>query len=947
METQILDWNEYILAARQITTEGIVLLENKNQTLPLKKGTRLAVFGRIQNHYYKSGTGSGGMVNVDKITGIVDALKESGMVELNKELENTYAKWEEENPFEEGIGWGNDPWSQKEMPLSKEFVAHIASQSDAALVIIGRLAGEDKDNKDEAGSWRLSEEEENLLKNVREAFTSFTVVLNTGNIIDSSFIDTAKPDAVLLAWQGGMVGGYGVADILTGKASPSGRLTDTIAYNIEDYPSFKYFGNKERNFYSEDIYVGYRYFETVAKDKVRYPFGYGLSYTEFSIEPENFKTTTKAISAVLKNAESILSVPAAHFNVKVTNTGKTASKQVVQIYVEQPQGLLGKPARVLAAFAKTKELAPAQSETLEFEIPLNEIASFDDTNLTGNRNCYVIEKGTYKFLAGSSVRECQEAGSIDIPETIVTERLGAYAQPTRAFDRFKLVEKNGRLEMSMEHIQAAKPEQKNHRAKDLDMVKMFYPQTQPAKTGEIIPLQGILDGKITMPDFLAQLTDEDLIKIVRGEGMGSPKVTAGTAAAFGGVSKSLLAKGIPCGCCTDGPSGLRLDSGASAFSLPNGTMIASTFNTELITKLYQFTGLEMTANNIDILLGPGMNIHRNPLNGRNFEYFSEDPLLTGECACAVIRGLHCSGVTGSLKHFCANNQEYGRLVVDSVISGRALREIYLKGFEIAVKKAQADVVMTTYGALNGIWTGSNYDLVTKILRHEWGFTGIVMTDWWASLNDEGEKQSKTNFAAMVRAQNDIYMVCPDSEQNIHNDNTEASLKDGSLDRAELLRCAENILHLLMHSRAQKRLTKTNIPVKIINRAAKPEDEQTDIEYFDIDSEVTVDLSKVKVTRGSTFSIALNATKAGFYETTITAKPLQGGVAQLPVHLSYNGIAVGSFTWNGTNYDWQSITNKTMIASKYTLIKFFFAQSGLELKDIHFKFVQEIPNSVMF
>ena len=940
MDKQILDWNDYILAARQVTAEGIVMLENKNGTLPYKQGTKLAVFGRIQTHYYKSGTGSGGMVSVDKVTGILDALKESGSVEINKELENTYIEWEKSNPFEEGVGWGNDPWSQKEMPVTKEFATHIAEQSDAALVIIGRLAGEDKDNKDEAGSWRLSPEEKNLLKVVRQTFKSFTVVLNTGNIIDPAFIDESKPDAVLLAWQGGMVGGYGVADIVTGKTSPSGRLTDTIAYKIEDYPSYKYFGNKERNFYSEDIYVGYRYFETFAKDKVRYPFGYGLSYTEFSIEPLDFSTTTKAVSAVLKNVESVLSVPVARFKAKVTNTGNFASKQVVQVYVEQPQGLLGKPARVLAAFAKTKELAPSESQTLEFEIPLNELASFDDTNATGNECCFVIEKGTYKFLAGSSVRDCAEAGTIEIAETIVTERLSHAASPVIAFDRFKPALKNGKLEVSMESVKVSKPEQKNHRAKDLDMVKMFFPQKQPANNGSIIPLQGVLDGKISMPDFLAQLTDEDLIKIIRGEGMGSPKVTAGTAAAFGGVSKSLLAKGIPCGCCTDGPSGVRLDSGAHAFSLPNGTMIASTFNTELATKLYQFTGLEMAANKIDILLGPGMNIHRYPLNGRNFEYFSEDPVVSGEFGCAVIRGLHSSGVSGSLKHFCGNNQEYGRLVVDAVMSERAVRDSYLKGFETAVKKAQADVIMTTYGALNGIWTASNYDLVTRILRNEWGFTGIVMTDWWASLNDEGEKPSRNNFAAMVRAQNDIYMVCPDSEQNIHNDNVEASLKNGTLERAELLRCAENILHFLMHSRAQKRFTKTETPVEIINRPKAAEDAQTDVEYYKLDGELTVDLSNVKIKRGGSFTFALDTSSIGYYETTITGKTSQGSVAQVPVNVAYNGTAAACFTWNGTDGKWQPLTQKTGIFSKYTVIKFFFAQSGLELKDIHFKLIEK-------
>ncbi len=937
METQILDWNNYIKAARQVSTEGIVLLENKNKALPYKAGTRLAVFGRIQTHYYKSGTGSGGMVAVDKVTGILDALKECENIEINKELENIYLEWEKANPFEEGIGWGKDPWCQKEMAVTKELTDRIASKSDAALVIIGRTAGEDKDNKNEPGSWQLTQEEMNLLKTVRQSFKSVTVAFNTGNIMDMSFIDEIKPDAVLLAWQGGMAGGYGVADILTGKVSPSGRLTDTIACSIEDYPSHKYYGNKERNFYAEDIYVGYRYFETAAKDKVRYPFGYGLSYTNFDIEPKDFKITSKQVSAVLKNAETVLSVPAACFKVTVTNTGSFASKQVVQVYVEQPQGLLGKPARVLAAFAKTKELKPSQSETIDFEIPLSEIASFDDTNKTGNLSCFVIEKGTYRFFAGDSVRNCSEAGTIDIAETVVTEKLSKALSPVFSFERFKPVLNGSKLEMQLEKLEASPMEQKKHRDKDLDMVKMFYPQEKTAETN-IVPLQGVLDGKISMPDFLAQLTDKDLISIVRGEGMGSPKVTPGTAAAFGGVTKSLQSKGVPCGCCTDGPSGLRLDSGVHAFSMPNGTMIACTFNTELTTELFKHTGLEMAANNIDILLGPGMNIHRYPLNGRNFEYFSEDPLVSGEFASAVIRGLHWAGVSGSLKHFCGNNQEYGRLVVDSVISERALREIYLKGFEIAVKKAQADVIMTTYGAVNGIWTGSNYDLVTKILRHEWGFTGITMTDWWASLNDEGEPQTKNNFAAMVRAQNDLYMVTPDSEQNLHNDNLEESLKNGTLERAELLRCAENILRFLMHSRAQQRFTKTNAPVEIINRPQSQETEQTKIEYFKLGDELTVDLSSVKVKRGTSFTFAVDAASTGFYDVTVTGRTAAGDVAQVPVSIVCNGIPVASLTWNGTNGEWQPIKQKLGLFSKYVLIKFFFAQNGLELKDVKLKLI---------
>ena len=270
-------------------------------------------------------------------------------------------------------------------------------------------------------------------------------------------------------------------------------------------------------------------------------------------------------------------------------------------------------------------------------------------------------------------------------------------------------------------------------------------------------------GKIE--DFVAQMTDYDLVCIIRGEGMGSPKVTPGTASAFGGVAPHLKDMGIPCACCADGPSGIRIDTGTKAFSLPNGTLIASTFNTVLTEQLFELLGYEMEKNKVDSILGPGMNIHRHPLNGRNFEYFSEDPVLTGRLASAELKGLRKAGVTGTLKHFCGNNQETHRHEIDSVISERALREIYLKGFEIAVKEGKASSIMTTYGAVNGVWTAGRYDLNTTILREEWNFSGVVMTDWWANINETGNPPDKKNFAAMVRSQNDLYMVCSDSSTN--------------------------------------------------------------------------------------------------------------------------------------------------------------------------------------
>lgn len=329
------------------------------------------------------------------------------------------------------------------------------------------------------------------------------------------------------------------------------------------------------------------------------------------------------------------------------------------------------------------------------------------------------------------------------------------------------------------------------RCKDLDTVPEL---TYCGNQGYV--LADVYHGKVSMEDFISQLSDEDLFCIVRGEGMGSPKVTPGTAAAFGGVTDSLKSFGIPCGCCADGPSGIRMDCGTQAFSIPNGTCIACTFNEKLVQELFEMLGLELRQNKIDTILGPGMNIHRNPLNGRNFEYFSEDPYLTGKLAAAELKGMHKYGVTGTIKHFAANNQEHNRTKYNSQVSERALREIYLKGFEIAVKEGSAYFIMTTYGAINGIWTAGNHDLLTTVLRSEWGFEGIVMTDWWAKMNDEGQEASAQNLAAMIRAQNDVYMVVKDSASNSNQDNLKESLEEKKLSSSSLQRCAMNICKTL-------------------------------------------------------------------------------------------------------------------------------------------------------
>lgn len=923
MSSRVLDFEKYTAKARQAVAEGQVLLLNQNHVLPLPKGSHVAVFGRMQLHYYKSGTGSGGMVNVNKVTGILEALEESEDVQVYESLVGVYREWEKDHPFDEGVGWGNEPWSQEEMELNEALVEEAAEKNEYAIVILARTAGEDKDNKMLEGAYCLTSIEEDMLQKVRKSFAKMIVLLNTGNIMDMSFMDQYRPDAVMYVWQGGMIGGLGTVDVLTGKVCPSGRLSDTIAAQMSDYPADPYFGGLEQNLYVEDIYVGYRYFESAAKSKVLYPFGFGLSYTTFSMEADGFSYAENQVSFVMK----------------VTNTGSVAGKEVVQVYAKAPLGKLGKPARVLIDFKKTKELMPGECETLTFAIPTSVFASYNEVSTAGMPVGWVLEAGEYTIYAGGNVRDAYAVGSFTLDELQIVEECRSALAPTTAFKRMKMTAANehaeaaGVYEVAMEEVplRVVSPEEKRNAE---------LPESCEITGDRGIKLADVKVGKATLDEFVAQLTEEELASIVRGEGMGSPKVTAGTAAAFGGVTKSLLEKGIPCGCCDDGPFGMRLDSGMKAFSLPNGTLLACTFNTQLNEELYAFTAVEMIKNRVDILLGPGMNIHRHPLNGRNFEYFSEDPLLTGKMAAAQVRGLKSAGMTGSLKHFCGNNQETRRHTSNSIISERALREIYLRGFEIAVKEAKADAVMTTYGPVNGIWTSSNYDLVTDILRKQWGFEGVVMTDWWAYVCREGDKPAKTDFATMVKAQNDLYMVCPDSEKNEHGDNTVESLHDGSLTLGELQRCAKNICRFMMNTHAFMRMQNEEDTIEILGAEEGFEECVGDLTYYKVDREVVIDLSGHEISKGTSIDFALDLEQLGYYKAELTAKSDLGELAQIPVTLSFAGTPRGVYTFNGTNGQWVTQTREADLGMKYAIMRLYFPQNGIEVKQI--KFVYDRP-----
>lgn len=906
------DWDAYAETAIRAAAEGAALLKNDNNALPLYKGERISVFGRIQFDYYKSGTGSGGMINTRYVVGILDALKEEKLI-VNRELEQVYREWIKEHPYDFGSGWAMEPWSQQEMPLERGIVERAADVSDAAIVIIGRTAGEDRDINREAGGYLLTGTEEEMLEKVCAAFGRVIVLLNVGSIIDMSWVETYDPQAVLYVWQGGMEGGHGVAEVLMGRVNPCGKLTDTIVRSLEDYPSDSDFGGVSGNCYREDIYVGYRYFETFAKDKVLYPFGFGLSYTSFALK-----------SSMTVEKERCV------FEVSVKNTGAAAGKEVVQVYVGAPQGKLGKPARALSAFAKTRCLEPGEVQELYMEIKKEALASYDDSGITGYRSCYVLEEGSYRFYVGTDVRSAEPVGTLEVKTTEVVRACKEALAPVEEFERIRPArDKNDRIVITWESV----PTRSYSMAERRDSAE----KSEIPCSGDLgYRLKDVCDGRITLEQFIGQLSDTDLCCIVRGEGMCSPKVTPGTAAAFGGVTASLTGFGIPCGCCTDGPSGIRLDCGAYGFCLPSGICLAGTFNEGLVEELYAFEGAELRKNRIDILLGPGMNIHRHPLNGRNFEYFSEDPLLTGKMAAAELRGMRKYQVTGALKHFAVNNQETDRRTYNSVVSERALREIYLKGFEIAVKEGDACAVMTTYGGINGLWSAGNYDLVTTILREEWKFDGMVMTDWWASVNEEGEPASARNVSAMVKSRNDIYMVTQDAEKNSNEDDLEANLKNGTLARADLQRCAADILGVLMRlpvmDRSLGRLSREE--TEALAAMNKEVGAVSDVEWHALDKMLELDGMQIDTKRGSSYVCGLKTEVMNRYRIRIRLKVDALELAQVSLSVFINGILQRTFTLNGTGgtyVELEQLMEPFLSANNY--LRLYFAESGMRIEKI--------------
>ncbi|MCD7816035.1 MAG: hypothetical protein LUH12_04895 [Bacteroides sp.] len=604
---------------------------------------------------------------------------------------------------------------------------------------------------------------------------------------------------------------------------------------------------------------------------------------------------------------------------------------------------------------------PGEEEELTISCPEYLLASYDDSGKSGERFSYVLEAGTYRFFGGTNVRSTVLVGSITLEQTKVVQKLRQAMAPAEHFERLYTQEgaegNPGREDVPLreydlkERMEAEKPVSvpcagdKGLRLADAaalaDQAAVLPgPDTAILSCSDMAvfsdPAVPVCNDN-ALYEFLGQLSDEELCILLRGEGMSSPKVTAGTAGAFGGVCDSLLKRGIPLACCSDGPSGIRMDCGTIAFSMPNGTCLASSFNEALSEELFAMAGLELLKNRIDTLLGPGMNIHRHPLNGRNFEYFSEDPFLTGKMAIAQLKGLHRYGVTGTIKHFACNNQEYHRHDVNAVVSERALREIYLKGFEMAVREGGAFSIMSSYNLVNGIHAASNYDLLTTILRGEWGYTGIVMTDWWARGNEEGCESDRRNFASMVRAQNDLYMVTRDATANTNQDNLSEALAEGSLTRGELVRCAANLCCVLVKLPVMARQEGRPLPVE--EALAKEPSLESNIAVrvaeisFSAKTELPVD--RLKNREGADYLYVLTPANEGSYQLKMTVR--SGSVsdlAQLPLFVFLNNVLKGSVTLSGSDREWRQVSVELgSVPAKECSLKLHFGENSLEVYDL--------------
>lgn len=770
------------MLAAKAAREGIVLLKNDG-ILPFSKGVSIACFGKGFIDYVYGGGGSGEVFTSEKhsvVDGLLAKEKEGKISVFHGTLEY-YDRY-----VSEMYSKGYVPGLVKEPELPDDLVDTASVLCDVAVVFISRFSGEDWDRKSidypvidtddpytrkclsleneifDRSDFYLSSAEEAMLLKVLDTFENVVAIVNAGGMVDVSWIrDKYGIKAGMLVFQGGQMGGIAIADILVGDAFPSGKLTDTYALRLEDYPSSRGFNsNLSYVEYDEDIFVGYRYFMTIPGGigNVAYPFGHGMSYTEFVLTEQSFSFDISSLAVSL--------------GILVENIGQCDGKEVVQVYVAAPSGKIDKPSYVLASFEKTSVLHPGESSLIRLKFSLEDISSFDDIGII-SKSSWILEAGKYRIFYGNSsvsLKQCVEP--VVLTDDIILEKCHDLIVPKRLSRRLLA---NG----TYESLKKNNDEEERPYEGNCSFVEPVS-RCQIRRTREEMSeryekgLISVYDGKMAMSEFLSSLDIETMIDLTGGQ----PNKGVANTYGFGNQPDY----GIPSFMTADGPAGLRIlpECGVATTFFPCMTMMASTWNQDLMKEFGSTVATEVKENNISVWLAPAVNIHRSPLCGRNFEYFSEDPLLTGIMASAVVEGIQSIGISACIKHFACNEKETNRKESDSIVSQRAAREIYLRPFEIIVRKSHPHIVMSSYNKINGIRCSENYELLTTLLRCEWGFDGMVVSDWW----NHGEQYKE------LLAGNDLKMPSGDPEKLLND------FKNGLISKNDLAINVERILRTM-------------------------------------------------------------------------------------------------------------------------------------------------------
>ena len=805
---------EHRLLSRQIATQTMVLATNKNNILPLRKTDQVVLFGEGTVKTIYGGTGAGQVY--DKGTSV--NLTPIKVLEGIENKKDKFIYIENKIGYEIGLHQSN----LTEADIEQFAVKRENAERTIALITISRQSGEGSDRQqDKSSTGTLLKDTELATYNaIIKYFDKVVLILNVGSVIELNDIDKNENVSILISFLPGMEAGNAIADVLVGDANPSGHLTDTWAKTINDYPTTSTFLESPQYVkYKEGLFVGYRYFEDNkdTQEKVVFPFGHGLSYTDFSV----------VNNCEFKEDKNIFEIKS-----EIKNIGNRSGKQVIQVYVKKPQNeKFIKVQRELVMFGKTKELEPGEIQDLYLSFDLNSLASYDDTGVTGNRACYVLEKGEYLIYVGTSVADTRNENNLVYKyvqkELKIVEKLHNRLVPhdpevadANKKPNFTQILSNN--EVNNNHILEYNRDVKksSHNSNKLKNNEEKSYNNLPTNKFNEINFKSVLENKYTMEQLIDTMSNEELAYLSYGK---KENIRHGTGIIGGSYNSGITGKyNIPGGDTLDGPAGLRQSEkilGSTAW--PCSTALASSFDIDLMKKVGEETGKEARKLGCYFWLAPGMNIHRNPLCGRNFEYYSEDPLLTGLMATAITQGLQSKRVSITLKHFVANNKEINRngefdpngLASDSRMAERVAREIYLKGFEIAIKKGKPWSLMTSYNRINGMKTSESYDLLTGILRDEWGYDGLVMTDWTTKSKNDRE----------AHAGNGVKMP------NNGNDETSTILNGlivGSVTRNELKR---NILYvfktlaktaaidkLFIEPKNIIKINETNIKIKIFD-----------------------------------------------------------------------------------------------------------------------------------